>query len=195
MELWICGPLFISSLVNTCWLFQFCEEEWLSLKPGFFAVPTFITLCFGIGWTATYYLEHFYRGDGSFLPPQVIYCLCLTLSSSLPYLTGWIVRLIKERGLFIPGYHSPSRLVNTIYTVIIFTPAAGIVTFFLIEVCFILTGNINSAIPALATPMDLLQAELWFFGGLYFAGLPLGLLGRFLFKKQSKPKENPFTYH
>ncbi|MBR5264793.1 MAG: hypothetical protein IKV50_08895 [Clostridia bacterium] len=195
LEFWICGLLFASSLVNSCWLFQFCEEEWLELKPSFFAVPTFTTLGAGLCWTGSYFISHLYKGEGSLLHPAVVFCLCLTASVSLPYIIGLIVRRFKDHGLFIPSYQPPSLLVKILYSIVIATPLVGVLTFLLIEIGYISAGISNSSISSLATPMNVLKTELRIFVILYFAGLPLGLLGRFLFKKQSKPKETPFTYN
>ena len=193
MDLRIMFPLFVSSLVNTCWLFQFCEEEWFGYKPGFFTISTAICFCFGMGWTGNYFLNVLYSVGNPFQSPVVIFCALLALSQSLPCIGGFIVRKVKDHNLFIPSYKEPSNVVMSLYYFTVFTPVAGLLIMLFVEIGFICAGSVNAHTSALATPADILELELWIYGILYLAGLPLGLLARWLFKKESKTKQ-PFSY-
>lgn len=191
LDKWVCLPLFLSSAVHVCWLFHFCAEEWLDFGTAMFVVPMATTFCLGLYFTTSY----FSGGVLAVAAPAVIQCALLTLCSLLPYGIGFAVRKMHERNGIFPTFRPASPLVIGIFAFVIATPILILIAFFAVEIYYASADLGIGANRFLATPKYALEAQWRIYQLLFYTGLPLGILGRCLFLKQSKPKENPFTYH
>lgn len=191
LQTWVYLPLLAGSLVHSCWLFHFCEEEWLDFKPGLFWVPICITTAFTLYWAGTYLFAGLTRQA---VAPVLRQCLMLYVCTLLPYFAGVIARKLREHLLIMPSYQRPSRLTVTIYALVITTPLLYLVTLLAVEICYVAAGYQGDSGHALATPESVLALEVAIFAVLFYGGFPLCLLARYLFKRQGKPKPKSFDY-
>jgi hypothetical protein len=154
-------------------------------------LPMATTFCVGLYFTTSY----FSGGVLARVAPAVWQCALLTICAILPYGLALATRKIRERKGCFPTYMPPSKLVIVIFAFVIATPILALISFFAVEIYYISLDACIEHHVYLCTPQYALDAQALIYSVVFFAGLPLSLLGYLLHKKQSKPKEKSFTYH
>ena len=191
LEKWVCIPLLLSSVVHVCWLFLFCEEEWLDFGTVMLVLPMATTFCVGLYFTTSY----FSGGVLAKVAPAVWQCALLTICAILPYGIALAIRKLRERKGCFPTYMPPSKSVIGIFAFVIATPILALISFFAVEIYYISLDACIEHHVYLCTPQYALDAQALIYSVVFLAGLPMSLLGYLLHKKQSKPKEKSFTYN
>ena len=191
LEKWVCIPLLLSSVVHVCWLFLFCEEEWLDFGTAMFVLPMAVIFCIGLYFCVGLYFTTSYF-SGSVLAkvaPEVWQYALLAVCSLLPYGIGFAIRKIRQHKGCFPTYMPPSKSVIGIFAFMIATPILALISFLAVEIYYISLDVCIEHHVYLCTPQYALDTQMLIYAVVFFAGLPLGLLGCYLFKKQSKAKK------